>query len=161
MDSLISTFHIDWKIILAQLINFGIVVAVLYFFALKPLKKLMDERSQKIEGGVKDAKTNAELLKATKAEYDAVITKARVEATNIFNEGKKEAEAKKAEMLEKAKAEVDVMIENGKKTLEAEKIKMVADAKNEVAGLALAAVEKILEEKPARTTNDVQSGGGK
>src|SRR3989338_11505630 len=109
MDSLISTFHIDWKIIIAQLINFGIVIAVLYFFALKPLKKLMSERSQKIEGGITDAKTNAELLKATKAEYDKVIANARIEATALFNEGKREAETKRTEMLEKAKAEVDTM----------------------------------------------------
>ena len=48
MDSIISTFHIDWKIIIAQAINFGVVFIVLYIFALKPLSKLMNERAEKI-----------------------------------------------------------------------------------------------------------------
>ena len=62
MDSLITTFHIDWKIIIAQAINFLIVFLVLYFFAIKPLKKLMAERVDKISKGLTDATSNALVL---------------------------------------------------------------------------------------------------
>src|SRR3989338_10803063 len=113
MDSIISTFHIDWKIIIAQLINFGIVILAIYFFAVKPLRKLMDERAKTIEGGIQDAKQNAEILKSSEKEYLDTIAKARTEATILFQEGKKEAEVKRVEMIEKAKEEVDVMIANG------------------------------------------------
>ena len=146
MDSLITTFHIDWKIIIAQAINFGIVFAVLYMFALKPLKKLMAERENKIAKGVEDARINAEMVANTKKEYDAVIAKAKAEAHELFQEGKKDAEAKKAEMMEKAKLEVAGLIENGKKTLENEKAKMVEEAKKEIVSLVVSATEKILEE---------------
>ena len=78
MESIISTFHIDWKIIIAQAFNFGIVFTVLYIFALKPLNKLMAERALKISKGVEDAKLNADTLLATRAEYEEVITKARI-----------------------------------------------------------------------------------
>ena len=145
MDSLITTFHIDWKIIIAQAINFGIVFAVLYFFALKPLNKMMSERTQNIEGGLKNAVKNAELLANTKKEYDSIMANARTEAHTIFQEGKKEAEVKKAEMLENAKIEVEKMITNGKKTLEAEKNKMVEEAKGEIVSLVVKATEKLLE----------------
>src|SRR3989344_3176313 len=131
MDSIISTFHIDWKIIIAQAINFGVVFTVLYIFALKPLSKLMEERSGKINKGVDDAKTNATLLLKTRAEYDEALSKARAEADKIFQEGKKEATVKRAVMLEEAKDEVALLVENGKKTLEAEKVKMVEEAKKE------------------------------
>src|SRR3989344_1440310 len=106
MDSIISTFHIDWKIITAQMVNFGVVFVVLYIFALKPLNKLMTERSEKIAKGVGDAKKSAEMLKATSLEYDEVLAKARIEANKIFQEGQKEAEIKKASMLENAKTEI-------------------------------------------------------
>ena len=69
MDSIIATFHIDWKIIIAQVLNFGVVFGVLYLFALKPLMKVMRERTEKIEKGIKDAKENAEVLNNTKKEY--------------------------------------------------------------------------------------------
>lgn len=147
MESIISTFHIDWKIIIAQAINFAVVFTVLYIFALKPLSKLMLERKEKIEKGISDAKSNSTLLDQTRTEYDKVLVKAKVEANDIFQEGKKEAEAKKSLMLENAKAEVALLIENGKKTLEAEKAKMVEDVKKEVVNLAILATEKLLKDK--------------
>ena len=147
MESIINTFHIDFKIIFAQIFNFGIVFVVLYLYALKPLNKLMKERSEKIEKGISDAKSNAEILNKTKAEYQELITKAHKEAEKIFQEGKKEAETKKTLMLEKAKEEVTVMIEGGKKNLENEKIKMVAQATEEISSLSVKIAEKILGNK--------------
>jgi len=153
MASIISTFHIDWKIIIAQAINFAVVFVVLYIFALKPLSKLMAERSEKIAKGIDDAKTNAKLLEETRAEYEAALSKARSEANKIFQAGKKEAEAKKVLMLEDAKKEVAVVVENGKKTLEIEKVKMVEEAKKEIVALAMKATEKILEDKVDSSLN--------
>jgi F-type H+-transporting ATPase subunit b len=147
MESIISTFHIDWKIIIAQAINFAVVFVVLYIFALKPLSKLMAERSEKIAKGIDDAKTNEKLLEETRAEYEAALVKARNEANKIFQDGKKEAEAKKVSMLEDAKKEVSTVIENGKKTLETEKTKMVEEAKKEIVALAMAATEKLISNK--------------
>lgn len=145
MDSFIETFHIDWKIIVAQGINFIIVLFVLFFLIVKPLKKLMKERSENIAGGLHDAKVNAELLENTKKEYDEVISKARTEAHTLFQEGKKEAEGKKAEMLENAKKEVENMILSGKKMLEAEKAKIIEEAKKEIVSLVVLSTEKLLE----------------
>jgi len=147
MDSIISTFHIDWKIIIAQAINFGIVFVILYIFALKPLSKLMSERSEKIAKGIDDAKMNATLLENSKKEYDAALAKAKSEADKIFQSGKKEAETKKREMLDEAKVEVAMTIENGKKMLEAEKVKMVEEAKKEIVNLAMLATEKLIKSK--------------
>lgn len=147
MESIISTFHIDLKIIIAQILNFGIVFAVLYLYAIKPLNKLMKERGEKIEKGLNDAKSNAEILNKTKDEYEEVLSKARKEADKIFQEGKKEAEAKKTLMLEKAKGEVALLIENGKKNLENEKVKMVEEAKEEITSLSVKIAEKILGTK--------------
>ena len=145
MDSFIETFHIDWKIIIAQSINFIVVLFVLYFLLVKPLKKMMKERTETITGGLNDAKVNKELLLKTQKEYDDVLIKAREEAHIIFQEGKKEAEEKKKEMVEKAGLEVEQMIINGKKVLESEKAKMVEEAKNEIVSLVVKATEKLLE----------------
>ena len=145
MESIISTFHIDWKIIVAQLVNFGVVFFILYYFAIKPINKLMSERTKKISQGIEDAKSNSELLTATKAEYEDALAKARAEAQSIFNKGKKEADKKRVEMLENAKKEVETMILSGKKTLEAEKVKMVEEAKKDITMLAIEATKKLLE----------------
>lgn len=147
MDSLISTFHIDFKLMLAQLFNFGLVFVCLYFIAAKPLRKLISDRDAEIRKGLDDAKTNRDMLENTAKESEAAMRKARTEANEIFDKAKKEVEKKKTEMIENAKKEVSDMLAQGKKMLDTEREKMIAEAKNEVAGLVISATEKILAEK--------------
>ena len=145
MDSLISTFHIDWKIIIAQAINFAIVFFVLYKYALKPLGTLMEERTKTIEKGLTDAKANADTLVNTKAEYDTALSKARQEGAGIVAAAKKDAEAEKARILADAKKSADQTIAAGKVELANEKQKMLDEAKRDLASLVMNATEKVLE----------------
>ncbi len=147
MDSIINTFHIDWKLMVAQMLNFGVVFVVLYLFALKPLAKIMRERTEKIEKGIKDAKSNALLLDNTKIEYEKIIVQARTEADKIFQAGRKEAETKKTLMLEQAKEEIALMVENSRRNLENEKVEMLAEARKEIVSVAVKIAEKVLNEK--------------
>ncbi len=144
MDSLISTFHIDWKIMLAQAINFGIVFLALWYFAIKPIRKLMDERSHKIAEGLAQGAQNAVLLADTQKAYDEALAQARKEAADILTEAKRNADLKRAELLKVAEADVEALMKNGKTTLEAEKQKMLDDAKKELGSMVIQATEKVL-----------------
>jgi F-type H+-transporting ATPase subunit b len=154
MDEFIATFHIDWKLMLAQTVNFGLVLMVFYLLAAKPLSKLMKERTQDIKKGLLDAKKNAELLKNTKAEYENTLTQAHLKANSIFEEGKKQAKQKKEEMINTAKKEVTLMIANGKKNLEVEKIKIIDEAKEELISLIVKTTEKIIDTKVDKSLNE-------
>ena len=144
MDSLITTFHIDWKMIIAQLINFVVVFFVLYRYALKPLAKLMEERGTTIEDGLKNADKQKELLALQQAEYDATLAKARAEAATLMKEVKKDAELRRTEMLDQTRTEVVEMFESGRKQLAADKQKMLDEAKKELVGMVMSATEKVL-----------------
>ncbi len=147
MQDFINTFHIDWKLMIAQIINFGLVFAAFYFLASKPLSKLVKDRTTEIETGVSNAKDNAILLEKTKKEYEEFLAKARVEANTIFQDGKKEGESKKVAMIEEAKIEVASIIASGKKSLEADKTKVMEDVQKDIAGLAMKATEKLMNSK--------------
>lgn len=147
MDSIISTFHIDWTIIIAQAVNFSIVFIVLYIFALKPLNKLMLERSEKIRKGVDDAKSNAELLEQTKKESEEMLAKAKIEANKIFQDGKKDLEKLKADTMEKIKEDTNEWQKNRVKQMEIDKKNIVESVKNEIVGLAMVAARKIMEDQ--------------
>lgn len=144
MESLIETFHLDWKVMVAQAVNFAIVIAVLYFFALKPLKKLMDERGATIQGGLDNAEKQKELLAAQEAEYAKALAAARAEAASMMKEAKADTEKYRGEMMAQAQADVAASIEAGKKQLEAEKERMMGDAKKEIVALVMSATEKVL-----------------
>jgi F-type H+-transporting ATPase subunit b len=154
MDSIISTFHIDWKIIIAQAFNFGVVFTVLYVFVLKPLNKIMAERQAKIQKGLNDAKENAEILSQTETKHEEILSRARLEAHEIFQNVKNEADMKRAEIIEEAKREAALIIENGKQVLENEKRQLITEEHKEIVALIINGMEKLLSEKIDPTSND-------
>src|SRR4030042_3722344 len=106
MDSIIETFHIDWKILIAQAVNFAIVFAVLYFLAVKPILKIMQGRTAKIEKSLEDARAAEEKLQQIDKDQKVILSSARAEANTIINEARRLSEDKKNEMVVKAKEEI-------------------------------------------------------
>ena len=147
MESIISTFHIDWKIIIAQAINFGVVFIVLYIFALKPLSKLMIERSNKIEMGINDAKKSSELLQKATEEYKQNTIKLGRIAIETQKELTQELEQLRAENLNKIKMDNDKWTKKRMEQMEIDKKALVESAKNELVTLAMLAAKKIMEDK--------------
>ena len=147
MDTLIDTFHLDLKLFIAQLVNFGIVFGVLYWFALKPLVKTMTERTKKIEQGLNDAKEASNRLDKSKAEQTKMIKEARQEAQLILDQAKAQADTKREEMIAKAREEIGLIINQEKAKIQQEKAEVFKEMKAEVADLVIATVAKILPSK--------------
>ncbi len=146
MDSLISTFHIDWHLIIAQAINFAVVLLVLYFFALKPLKKLMDERGATIAGGLENAEKQKELLLQASADYEAKMAEANIQAVAKMKEVKGEMQALREKEMEKIQAELAGALAANKKQIDAEKQKAMDEIRKEAVTLVIAVAEKVLGE---------------
>jgi F-type H+-transporting ATPase subunit b len=147
MDSLIETFHIDISLLIAQMVNFAIVISVLYFFALKPLMKVMKDRTIAIEKSLEDAKKIDSKLEKTETEYKEVINKAKKEANEILAKTQEQSDKKREEMIQKAKAEIGHVITEEKEKIQQEKMKMLKEVKAEIADLVVDCTEKILEKK--------------
>jgi len=147
MESIISTFHIDWKIIVAQAINFIIVFVVLYLYALKPLNKLMKERGEKIATGIEDAKKSNELLQKATEEHKQNTIKLRQMAMDAQKELGKELEQLRIKNLDRIKADNDEWTKKRIEQMDIDKKALVESAKNELVSLAMLAAKKIMEEK--------------
>ncbi len=147
MDSLIEIFHIDAKLLLAQAVNFGIVFSVVYFFALKPLAKVMRERTRKIEKSLEDADAIEEKLSQVKEECALLITQAKIDASEILSKASKVEEERKKETIDKAKEEIERIIAQEKIKRQSEKVQVLKEIKKEVADLVVLSLEKILGEK--------------
>ena len=147
MDSIIQTFHIDAKLLIAQIINFAIVFAVLYKFALKPLQKIMEERSAKIEKSLEDAKKINEKLTKTEEEYNKVISKARKKANEILEQANIQAQKNKEQTIAKTKEEIGIVINKEKENIRQEKENILREIKKEASVLVIAVAEKLLNKK--------------
>lgn len=147
MDTLIETFHLDLKLLIAQIVNFAIVFWVLYRFAFKPLLKTIDERNSKIEKGLSDAESFEKKLQAAEDNYNKKIDGSKVEARKIVEEASQKNEIKRKESLEKTREEIGVVINQEKEKMQIEKEKTLKEIKSEISDLVLASVEKVLDAK--------------
>jgi F-type H+-transporting ATPase subunit b len=144
---LLGTFGINWKLFLAQLINFSIVVFILSKYVFGPISKKLSERSEKIQTALDDAKK----IEEEKAEFEKwkteAETQARQTASNIITQATTEAEMQKKQILEQTRLEQSKIITNAKAQIEDEEQKMVTNVKGEMADMITKATEKILKQK--------------
>lgn len=154
MEELINTFHIDWKLLIAQLVNFGIVVFVLYKFAIKPLSKTMDQRTAEIEKSLDDAKKIEGDLAKLAEDKEKAMLEAKKQAQEIIEKARKQGEVQGKTMVDDAKKEVQTVIAAAKEQIAQEKQAMIKDVKAEVSNLVIKATAKVLEKV---TTKEVDA----
>jgi len=146
MGELINTFHLDWKLMIAQIINFCIVFFVLYKFAIKPLSKNMDQRNSEINKSVANAKSIEEKLLRVESEKEQKILVAKKEAQKIIEQAREQGEAQGQQSVEDAKKEVEKVIADAKDQINALKEKTSKEIKAEASELVATALTKILKE---------------
>lgn len=156
MESLIETFHIDFRLLIAQAINFAIVFLALYFLIFKPLSKVMADRSTKIAKSLDDAKKIEKKLVMAEEEYKERLTEVKKEAGLILTKAGDQAEENKQAMIVKAKEEIGQIINLEKAKMQTEKAQTLKEIKKEIADLVAISVEKILAEKvDVKTDNEI------
>ncbi len=116
--NLFAQLGIDWKLLLSQVVNFAILLAVLTQFVYKPLLKVIKKRNERIKEGLEKANEadirlkevdniSAMRLKKTDQESIAII-KATESRAKLLEEGLvKKAEEKQAMLLAQAQAQYE------------------------------------------------------
>jgi F-type H+-transporting ATPase subunit b len=145
MQELITTFHIDWKLMIAQIVNFGLVFMALYFIAAKPLSKLMKDRSEEIETGLENAKKAEKEIENANLKKEEIIREAKDSAKVIIAQSQSDGKGIIKEAKDKATLEKEEIIKQAK--IDAEKEKKIAnDAVQKEASVLIAdGVKKMME----------------
>jgi F-type H+-transporting ATPase subunit b len=142
-----SAFGLDIKILIAQLINFGILLFILWKFAYKPMFKILDDRKKKIETGIENAAKAEEKLREVGEEEKKIMVEAKKQAAKILDEARVMAEESRKKNIEKTKEEIGQLINQEKESMHQEKAEILKSINREVADLVVATVEKVINEK--------------
>ena len=142
-----GTLGINLKLFIAQLINFGILLFVLWRYAFTPIAKRLTERTEKIEKSLHDADRIAKEKQEFETWKNAEMGKARQEASSIVTAAQTEAQKAKQQIAEQTKAEQEKIVAQAKQQIESEKSRQLAEAKSEIANMVTSAAEKILRKK--------------
>ncbi len=144
---IINTLGIDVTLLLAQMLNFGILVVVLAFFVYKPLLRVIDERRDSISKSMADAdkisRQREEMDKARRAE----LVKIEKEAVKLLDKAKAEVASAKEQMVTVARKEADDVLLRGKQQLQAEHARVTAELEKSAAALVIKLTGKLLEKE--------------
>ncbi len=144
MQTFIQKFGIDWKLMIAQLINFGIVFFILRAFAYKPILKLLDERKKKIEDGLgfaEKSKSEFASIETLKAEE---VTKAQKQGMEIVKSAEVTAGKVRDQIVAGGEEEKSKLIATGKALLAEQKGRMEKGVYEQAVTLVEAALGKVL-----------------
>src|SRR3990167_4931204 len=143
----LGTLGIDWKLFIAQLINFGIVLFIFWKWVVKPLGSTLTKRQERIEEGLKNADRMVDEKKKFEEWKTAEMKKVRNEADHILRTTTDTANQIKQETIVDAQKQATKMMEQAKASMESEKNQTMKEIKQEISTLVVAASEKILRGK--------------
>lgn len=147
MEQLIEAFGIDIRLIIIQVFNFGLLMAVLTYFLYKPILKLLAEREATIKKGVEDAAAAESARTQAAEEKKGIIAAANKEAEAMAARAKEHAGVKGDEIVADARKKAESVVKDA--TLRGEELISQArkESEAEIARLAILAAEKVLKER--------------
>lgn len=129
---------------LVQLLNFLILVVILYAWAYKPILKMLDDRKAKIAQALEDARIASEARANAEKQAAKIIAEAQTEAARKVAEATQTAEQAASAVRAAADVEKARILKSARDDAELERNKVLGDLRPQVAALALAAAQQVI-----------------
>lgn len=124
-----------------------IIIAVFFWKKVLPtFNRILDERAEKIQGGMAKAEAAQAEAQAALAEYHQQLAEARAEASRIREESRAEGSAIIADLRRKASDDAARILENAQRQIEAERQQASVALRAEVGALATELASRIVGE---------------
>jgi F-type H+-transporting ATPase subunit b len=142
----LAELGISWQGLLGQIINFVLLLGLLYFIGYKPIRKMLDERSTKIKEGIDQAELAKEAAARAEEEVQRRLDEARKEGQLILAQASEIGERLKVEAREEARREAEALIARARAEIGMERDEAIDKLRQEFADLAILAAEKVIKE---------------
>jgi F-type H+-transporting ATPase subunit b len=145
-----ALFQINLFQVIIAATNFVVFLAIIWTFAFKPIARMLSERKERIEEGLRDAEQARKDREAAESERLAALQEARREANDILTRAQKVADESRQRDITATREEVERIRSRATADIEAEKQRAIGELRAEVADLALQAAGRVVGE----TMND-------
>jgi F-type H+-transporting ATPase subunit b len=135
---------IDLPSLLAQLVNFLILLTLLYLVAYKPILRMLDNRSQRIKESMDQAQEIKERYAQAEEEVRAQLDQARREGQAVIAQASQMGERLREEARQEARQEAETLINRARVEIQREREAAIDELRSEFADLAISAAEKVI-----------------
>ena len=147
MSGIIHNLGINWKIFVAQLINFFILLFVLIKFVYQPILKIVNQRRDEIEKFKKETDVLREKMENFNQFEKTRMAEVEKKSNDIIENSKTVAREKQLEIIKQGKEEANRIIEKAKKIIQEEQNKIIDKVTPKINQLIILSLEKIISEK--------------
>src|SRR5262245_58027030 len=137
IEQIARTFGVDWPQLIAQIISFCIVCALLYRFAYRPVLTMLEQRRQRIAQTQADAEKLKADLAQTEAHRQEIMMQANAQATRLIEEARAAAARAGDQEAQKAMAAAQEMLAAAREAATREHERMLAQLKREIGRLVV------------------------
>ncbi len=132
--------------VIVELITFLVMLAILARYVYPEIVRLAEARQRAVAEQLAEAEKARTEAEARLKEAQAKLEDARKTAQGVIDAAAKSGEQLRAESKEKAEDEARRISESARKEIEAERDRALQSVRGEVAGLVVAATEKVIGE---------------
>jgi F-type H+-transporting ATPase subunit b len=145
VGALFEGLGINWGLLIAQIINFGLLFGLLWLVGYKPILRMLDERSRKIKESMEQADTVKAQAAKAEEELRKQIAEGRKEGQEIVARAMKTGEELRAKAQAEAKKDAEGIVTAAKTEIQRERDEAVAEIRHEFADLTITAAEKVID----------------
>ena len=147
MSQVLSTFGIDWRLLLINAVNFFLVMVALWYFLYAPVMRMLESRRERVAKGVQDAQDAARSLSEIESSRAGVLSAAGKDADAMVAAARAAGAQKERELAQKGEAAAAALLREAQAQAAEMKTRSIEESKHEVAKLIVLGMEKIMSKQ--------------
>ena len=144
---------INLPTLLAQVVNFAILLGLLYLVAYKPIMRMLDERSRKVKESMEQTELIKQQAKHAEEEVKKQIEVAGKEGMEIVARAMHTGEEVRQKAQQEAKQDAETLIARAQVAIQRERDGAIDELRKEFADLTIMAAEKVIEKSLDKPTH--------
>jgi F-type H+-transporting ATPase subunit b len=137
---------INLPLLIAFVVNFVILFAILSIFAYKPITKMLNDRQAKIKESMEQVEKIRQETARSEEEIKAHLEQARKDGQAVITQATQIGERLKEEAKQGARQEAESLIAKARSEIQRERDKSIEELRTEFADIAILAAEKVINE---------------
>ncbi len=135
----------SWTLIV-QLITLIAFLVVLYWLAARPVGKILNQRTDRIETGLRQASESQRRAQEIQQETQRQLDEAKVESQGIIAQANRAAELQRQTLLEQAQRDADALLARARDAIGRERQAAVDELRREAGRAAVYAATRVVED---------------
>lgn len=140
----IGSLGINLPVLIAQLVNFTLLLVLLRLVAWGPLMKMLDDRRERIRESLDAAEQAKSQVAESERRVQEQVEAGRRDAQNLIAQAQEIAGRIQADARTQAQADAEATLARARNEIQLERDTAIADLRKEFADMTISAAEKVI-----------------